>query len=70
MIVQDIGFAGLLRRYMPKLELHASTQMTVYNLNGVKELEKLGFKRAVLAREISLREIEAIAKNTPLDMDR
>ncbi|MCX7708888.1 MAG: DUF3656 domain-containing protein [Clostridia bacterium] len=68
-IVQDLGFAGLIRKGFPDLELHASTQMTVYNLEGVKVLEQLGFHRAVLARELSLNEIEQIAKNTPLEIE-
>lgn len=69
MIVQDMGFAGLVREVFPGLELHASTQMTVYNIEGVKALEKLGFKRAVLARELSLEEIGHIAKATPLEIE-
>ncbi len=68
-IVQDIGFAGVLRKTFPEAELHASTQMTVYNLDGVKTLERLGFKRVVLARELSAHEIEYISKNTPLETE-
>lgn len=68
-IVQDIGFAGMLRRAFPEAELHASTQMTVYNLDGVRSLERLGFKRVVLARELSAHEIEYISKNTPLETE-
>jgi len=47
-IVQDIGLASLIRKLYPDLALHASTQMTVYNLQGVKLLEELGFKRLCL----------------------
>jgi U32 family peptidase len=68
-IVQDIGFAGAVRKLLPELELHASTQMTVYNLEGVRLLEHLGFKRVVLARELSLEEIANIAKNTALEIE-
>ena len=56
-IVQDIGLAMLIHKLIPKLPLHASTQMSVYNLEQVKFLEKLGFKRVVLARELSIKEI-------------
>lgn len=68
-IVQDLGFAGLIKELFPELPLHASTQMTIYNLEGVKALEKLGFKRAVLARELSINEIKAIAENTALELE-
>ena len=44
-IVQDIGVAKLIHEAFPALELHASTQMTIHNLQGVLELEKIGFKR-------------------------
>ena len=62
-IVQDMGFARIIRNYLPDLSLHASTQMTVYNLEGVKAMEKLGFKRVVLSRELTIDEIEFIAKS-------
>jgi U32 family peptidase len=68
-IVQDLGFAGLIRNLFPELPLHASTQMTIYNVEGVKVLEKLGFKRAVLARELSIDEIKAIGDNTSLELE-
>ena len=68
-IVQDLGLAKILHEYIPKLELHASTQMTVYNLSGVKELEKIGFKRVVLARELSLEEIKYITENTNVEIE-
>ncbi len=68
-IVQDLGLAKLLHEYVPNLPLHASTQMTIYNLDGVKELEKLGFTRVVLARELSLEEIKYICDNTSLEIE-
>jgi len=68
-IVQDIGLASLIRKLYPDLALHASTQMTVYNLQGVKLLEELGFKRVVLARELSLEEIQYITENTSLEVE-
>ena len=68
-IVQDIGLASKLIESFPDLDIHASTQMTVHNLEGVKELEKLGFKRAVLSRELSLEEINYICKNTNMEIE-
>ncbi|HOM02885.1 MAG TPA: DUF3656 domain-containing protein [Acetivibrio sp.] len=68
-IVQDIGLAGLIKNLFPDLPLHASTQMTIYNLEGVRQMEELGFKRVVLARELSLEEIEHIAKSTSLEIE-
>lgn len=68
-IVQDLGLAKVLHTYIPELPLHASTQMTVYNLQGVKELEKLGFARVVLARELSLAEIKEICEHTSMEIE-
>ena len=60
-IVQDLGLAAYIRKAFPDLELHASTQMTVTSLEGVRFLEEKGFNRVVLARELSIDEIRAIA---------
>ncbi len=68
-IVQDLAVAALVRECAPILPMHASTQMTVHNLSGVRVLEKLGFSRVVLARELTLAEIEHIAKHTDLEVE-
>ena len=68
-IVQDLGLAALLKKVLPGLSLHASTQMTIYNLEGVKILENLGFKRVVLARELSLEEIRHITDNAAMEIE-
>ena len=68
-IVQDPGVAAQVKRLCPSLPLHASTQMAVHNLAGVKQLEALGFVRVVLARELSLEEIRSICKSTPLQTE-
>ncbi|MEN6313442.1 MAG: U32 family peptidase [Clostridiaceae bacterium] len=68
-IVQDMGLAGALHRVMPDVPLHGSTQMTIYDMEGVHALEDMGFKRAVLARELSLQEASEIARNTALDIE-
>ena len=64
LIVQDIGIARLCRTHFPELELHASTQLVAHNLEGVLALGEIGFKRVVLARELSLPEIAAIVKRS------
>lgn len=57
-IVQDVGLAHLARTVAPNLELHASTQMTITSPEGLALANRLGLARAVLARELSLRELE------------
>ena len=69
LIVQDLGLAKLLHEYFPDLDLHASTQMTVHNLEGVKALEKLGFKRIVLSRELSIDEIKYICQHSSSEIE-
>lgn len=68
-IVQDLGLAKKLIEMFPDLPIHASTQMTIHNLNGAIQLEKMGFKRIVLARELSINEIDYICKNTNLEIE-
>lgn len=68
-IVQDLGLAKKIMEYFPDLEVHSSTQMTIYNLDGAKQIEKLGFSRCVLARELSIEEIEHICRNTNIDIE-
>ena len=68
LIIQDLGVLYLAKKLIPEVELHASTQMAVHNVEGAKYLQSLGFKRVVLARELTLKEIENIAKTLP-DLD-
>ncbi len=68
-IIQDLGVAALWKKYCPSMKLHASTQMTVHNLSGAKEAEKLGFSRIVLARELSFDEIKHIARNVNAEIE-
>jgi putative protease len=63
-LVQDIGIAALTREIIPDLVIHASTQMTIYSAEGVKWAAEQGFSRVVLARELSLAEVERIAHDT------
>jgi len=62
-LVQDIGVAKLAKELVPDLDLHASTQMTIHNIEGVKWASEFGFKRVVLAREMKIAEIEEIGGN-------
>ena len=59
-IVQDMGLARLVRKYLPELPMHLSTQATLYNARAVKTARKLGFCRVVPARELSLEEIREL----------
>jgi putative protease len=68
-IVQDFGFGKFLIDNFPNLDVHASTQMSVHNLEGALELEKLGFKRVVLARELSISEIEYIKNHSNIELE-
>ena len=61
LIVQDLGLLQLVRKYFPKLALHGSTLMTVHNSDGVRFLGERGCERVVVARELTLKEIETIA---------
>ena len=68
-LVQDLGFASILRRALPDIPLHASTQMSIHSLAGVEAAAQMGLTRAVLARELSLEQIKYIAKNAPIETE-
>lgn len=68
-IIQDIGLAYLLCKYYPQIEIHASTQMAIHNLEGAKYVQKFGFKRIVLAREVLLDEIKRISDNVDMEIE-
>ncbi len=69
LILQDLSIWQLAREHFPGLELHASTQMTIHNAAGIKMLERMGFTRGVLAREMTLDEISAIRRQTSLELE-
>ncbi len=60
LIVADLGFAARVREAYPELPLHASTQLNTHSSSQLKALARLGFSRAILARELSLAEIAAL----------
>lgn len=69
LILQDMGLLNLLQSQFPQFKLHASTQMAIHNLAGVKQLEKAGFKRVVLARELSVDEMKNISRNSSVEVE-
>lgn len=68
-IVQDIGLGKTLIEKYPDLDIHASTQNTITNLEGVKVLENIGYKRAILSRELSINEIEEISNESNIEIE-
>ena len=68
-IVQDLGIARIIQKRFPSLELHASTQMAIHNLEGALALKKMGFTRVVTARELSLSEIKYIKDNCGIEVE-
>lgn len=68
-IVQDLGAVGLVRRIAPSLRIHASTQMTCTDVASVEFAASLGAERVVLARELSLADIERIASGTRVELE-
>jgi U32 family peptidase len=68
-IVQDLGAVGLVRRIAPGMRIHASTQMTCTDAASVKFAASLGVDRVVLARELSLSDIEAITLATSVELE-
>ena len=68
-LVQDLGVVRVLRQVAPDLPVHASTQMSVHNLDGVKAAADLGISRVVLARELSRRDIAYICAHSPVEIE-
>ncbi len=68
-IVQDLAVAEIAKRVAPNIHLHGSTQMTAATLDAVHFYESLGFTRVVLARELSLKEIQHICKHCKAEIE-
>lgn len=68
-ILQDIGLASKVREIFPDLEIHASTQMSIANLEDARYYAELGFDRLVLSRENTIEEIRYIQENTGLEIE-
>lgn len=69
LIVADLGGAMAIHRYLPELELHASTQMSGHNLAQAELLAKHGFSRMVCARELPRKDLEYLVKNSPIEIE-
>ena len=69
LIVADLGVMAAIRRYVPNLELHASTQMSVHNTLGCVEAANLGATRVVVARELSLENIKSVVDGSPVEIE-
>ncbi len=68
-IVQDFGVVSLCRQIAPSVPLHASTQMSIHSLEGVKQAAAMGITRVVLARELSKEDIAFICRNSPVEIE-
>ena len=68
-IIQDLGLISLSRKYLPDLPLHASTQMTLHNSEGVRFIKELGIERVVLSREVSLEDIRKIKERNAVETE-
>lgn len=68
-IVQDLGVARLCKEHFTSLALHASTQLVAHNLEGVLAIKELGFRRVVLARELTLEEVQIIAQRSGVEIE-
>lgn len=68
-IIQDLGMMDLIRQTFPDLEMHASTQMHIHNMEGVKFVEQMGLSRAVLARETDIETIRKIKQHANIELE-
>ena len=68
-IVQDLGIAALCREIAPQLPVHASTQMSIHSLEGVRQAAEMGCSRVVLARELPRTEIARICRKSPIEIE-
>jgi putative protease len=69
LIVQDLGLVRLIREYFPGIPLHASTLLSANNSIALHGFKELGFERVVLARELTLKEIENIAQQSDIEIE-
>ena len=69
LIIQDLAVINIVKTYFPDFEVHASTQMTVCNVDGARIAKELGFKRVVLARELTFEEIKAISDSVDIELE-
>ena len=68
-IIQDWGVYFLVKKYFPRLKIHASTQLGIHNSPGTNHSEKMDFERVVLARELTLKELGKICKKSKIETE-
>ncbi|MCL2368417.1 MAG: U32 family peptidase [Oscillospiraceae bacterium] len=68
-IVQDLGVIRVIQQALPEMPIHASTQMSIHNLDGVRRAKELGAKRVILGRELSMAHIAYIAQRTDMEIE-
>jgi putative protease len=68
-IVQDLAVARMFRRHCPSMPIHASTQMGIHNLEGIRMAKELNIKRVVLARELTLPEIRGLCAQGGIELE-
>ena len=68
-IVQDIGIVRMIREFFPHLVIHGSTQMALHDSAAVETARKMGIRRVILERQITMDELEILVKNSPLELE-
>ena len=68
-IADDLAVAQMVRTIAPELHLHASTQMSIHTPEGARQMAEMGYDRVILARELSLEEIRAVVKASPIEVE-
>ncbi len=68
-LVQDLGLASLIRYCLPELTVHASPQMGIHDIGGLRYCEQAGVKRAVLAREVSIEQLKSLSAASPVELE-
>lgn len=68
-IADDLAVAALVKQMAPEVHLHASTQMTIHTPEGARQMAEMGYDRVILARELSLEEIRAVVKASPIEVE-
>ncbi len=68
-IAQDLASAKIIKEVTPSIALHGSTQMAVHNLAGALLLKEMGYKRVILAREMTLKQVEEVTKNCGIETE-
>ena len=69
LIIQDLGLYHLCKKYFPQIRLHASTLLGAHNSLAVRQFKNMGFNRVVLARELTIKEINSIARSSNVELE-